>query len=447
MLVFGLLFMFLIPPLQGGDEPNHLLRAYQLSEGNVVSEYVEKSTGGTLPTNLVRFSRMAVAAVRPGDKESKLTPNKLREMASLPDEHSRSTATFSNTAVYSPVAYAPQIVGIWIGRVFRAQPLTLMYLARLSGLVFAVLTISFAISKLPFGKLPFAVAALIPMGISQISVVTADVMVISLTFLTVAMVLHYAYRDQDLSKKNIAVLLALFVLICLTKPAMFPIAIISVLLVRNKAIDRRKVWKLVGVFMAAAVVTTLAWNGLIKDIASFGYSADIKGTSYDQQLHFVAHQPFTYLKVLYESYLTTKFNESVISFYGNFGWLDTPMPLFSVVIGLMVLCLSVFITTQYEGDRLPRWARLAALAGAVGIVIVGATSQYLFYVWVEYKYIFGLQGRYLLPPLLLLIVACLKGRKTFSKAHFTALSARCLQTSAVLLTIAVVVIFMRFFSV
>ena len=32
-LLFGSIFVFLIPPFQSPDEPNHFLRAFQVSEG------------------------------------------------------------------------------------------------------------------------------------------------------------------------------------------------------------------------------------------------------------------------------------------------------------------------------------------------------------------------------------------------------------------------------
>jgi hypothetical protein len=53
---FGLLFLFLTPPMQVPDEPAHFLRAWQISEGNLFADREDNRVGGWMPLSLEKFS-------------------------------------------------------------------------------------------------------------------------------------------------------------------------------------------------------------------------------------------------------------------------------------------------------------------------------------------------------------------------------------------------------
>jgi hypothetical protein len=54
-LLFGLLYVFLTPPIYVADESAHFYRTYQVSEGNFVPENVGNESGGKIPKSLSDF--------------------------------------------------------------------------------------------------------------------------------------------------------------------------------------------------------------------------------------------------------------------------------------------------------------------------------------------------------------------------------------------------------
>ena len=444
--VFGLLFVFLVPPMQGADETNHFLRAYQISEGSFISGYANNSVGGTLPAGIVRFSRVAVWNAGPGNSGDKVVKDDFKNIISIKNDGTRVTATFTNTAAYSPVAYAPRVAGIWLSRFLHLTPFYMSYIVRLSGLLFALPVLLLALRMLPFGRLPFAIIALLPMTMFQLSVISADTVMLPLCFLAIAAVLRYSYRQQDMSKFDIGFLLTIFALLSLTKPGLFPIALLSVAFLSNSFIGRRKAWLLCIATILVSVGATFAWNYLVKDLVTYGSHVDFAGSDSVQQLQFIISHPLGYLRVLYETVFTVKFDILPVGFIGNFGWLDAPLPLAAVITGFVLIAFATFFSSQAEEIRMSRWVRgMAAFAG-LSIFLITATSMYILSNRLRLHWIESIQGRYLLPNALLTIVSFLAGKRTFSKVHFYALAERCLQVAAVLLVVSTIVIAARYYQ-
>ncbi len=132
-LMFGLAMAFVTPPFLVADEPQHLLRAYQISEFEFFSTFRGGKGGGSLPTSIaiicqpyhdVRYSgKIASAELILKTLQIPLRSNEC------------SYYEFPNTAVYSPLAYIPQSIAIGIGRSLHLTTLSLMYLARVANLL------------------------------------------------------------------------------------------------------------------------------------------------------------------------------------------------------------------------------------------------------------------------------------------------------------------------
>lgn len=468
--VTGMAMAFMIPPLQGADEPNHFMRAYQISQGQFLPQNEGPSVGGQLPKNIVTFTSLSLEVVRPGTTLDKLTAEDWQKLASIPnnkhageaasttDELRAATklseaapltagATFSNTAVYSPVAYAPRVITLWATELFGASPLTMMYISRVVGLLVAIAIIAWAIRLLPFGKLPAAIGALIPMSVAQLAVVSADAMVIALAFLAVALTLHLSFRAKPLTGINFIGLLSVFAALSLTKPALFPLAIITLALLANKAIPKRYAIGAVVAVCGAAVIATLAWNSAIQEYAIRGFEADVRGVNYSDQLHFILTQPFEYAQVVVRTLFTERFDPIPQQFIGSFGWLDTRLPYVVVIITFVIIACSILISSLYEKTVMPWWVRLTALVGAIGVAMATFTSQYLLWISVQKSWNDGLQGRYFLPAVPAFIFAFLGGKSVIDEAYYRRLTHKVFLAIALVLIIALVFIAARFYGI
>src|SRR4051812_35126073 len=55
-LIFGICFILLTPPFQVPDEFSHFFRAWQISEGRILSEKTNNRAGGELPLSLEKIA-------------------------------------------------------------------------------------------------------------------------------------------------------------------------------------------------------------------------------------------------------------------------------------------------------------------------------------------------------------------------------------------------------
>ena len=165
--VAGLCFIVGVPAYQGADEPAHLNRAYQVSEGRITAERSGMSVGGTLPVSM---------QVRSGP----LNPER------------RVFVDFRNTAPYPPVSYLPHALALALGRTVSLPPRHLLYLGRVAGLMTALGLGFLAIRITPIAKRVFLMLALTPMAIRQMSMVSADSVTNGVSMLLVAVALRLA---------------------------------------------------------------------------------------------------------------------------------------------------------------------------------------------------------------------------------------------------------------
>lgn len=459
VLLFGLLFIVIVPPMQGADESNHFLRAYQISEGNLVSDYVgqsqggiathlqsfDRNVGGELPSGIVAFTFEAFGRI-PQHGDQKMTRSDFARLRAHNAGEGRTAAAFGNTAAYSPVSYAPQVAAIGVGRLFHASPLMLMYLARLASLAFGVMMLFFILRIMPFGKLPLAVIALLPMTVSQFAIVTADTTAITFGFLAVATTLRFAYRKQDVSPPEVVSLLAIFAVIGFVKPALLPLGLVGLLLLKNQLVRRRKALLMTVGCLLATLICGAAWNLLVKDIVIFGFHMSYPHNDYAAQLSYILHQPLQYVGVLLNTFLTSNLNYVPTSFIGYFGWADTPMPLMGVVAGFSLVSLATFISSLHENVNLPRPVRWLAATALLGVTIFTATYMYLFCNAPKDTFIVGIQGRYFIPALALLPLLFLGAKKVLSRTLYETYTRRCLIGSLVLLFVMTCVTLARYYN-
>lgn len=458
MIFFGLLFAVIIPPMQGADESNQFLRAYQISEGNLTADYVGQSTGGidvviksfdrnvggNLPEGVVDFTQMSFGNL-PFHNEQKTSKALFDKTSRITTGHERKAVAFGNTAAYSPIAYVPSVIGIWIGKLFSDHVIVQFYLARLAGLLVGACALALAVRIMPFGKLPFAVLILLPSMMSQMSIVTADTMTLSVSFLMIATVLRFSYRKGGLSKRDIAILIGLFALLGLARPTLAPMALIALALLRNPAIGRKKALLVAAASLITAITLGALWNLPIKDSVIFAYHLSFPQSDYTTQLSFITHYPWSFLKALGNTLLNNNSNYISVSSAGYFGWADAPLPLYAVVAAFVNLSFALYFASQYVKVSIPKWLRLDATVIIFGILTATAVYMYLFCNAPKASYIFGMQGRYLLPtaPLILLLI---RYRSNFTERLYQRSARTCLYVSVLLLVLSTTVLVARYYN-
>jgi uncharacterized membrane protein len=138
-----------------------------------------------------------------------------------------------------------------------------------------------------------------------------------------------------------------------------------------------------------------------------------------------------------------------ISVIGMFGKLDTPLPLLFVALGYSIVLMAVLVGTDRERDKLPKM--LSAGKIPLNLVILGCSfayiagvylSMYIFSTPPHEKIVTGVQGRYLLPLIPMLVLFTNKSliimrTKVYEKLMIT--------LPVILLISSIVVIYLRYY--
>ena len=253
----GLGMALITPRFAGIDEPYHYLRSWAITDGQLVTERGplpgDVTAGGLcLPTSLVR------------ELYQERTPYLRRQLphwdgtdvlktTTCPD--ARADHRFVDVATfawYSPIGYAPQAVGVGVGRVIGAGVGVQSILARLAALAVYLAMVGLAVAITPRGKWAMVAVALLPASLFQaVTSLSPDGMTIAAVLVVCATALRAADDRPDhlLSNQRVVIeALAGCTLLGLTKPTYLIVAVIYLM-----AVARRRWIVLAPVAIAGAI--------------------------------------------------------------------------------------------------------------------------------------------------------------------------------------------------
>ena len=452
-VIFGVIFVFLTPPFQSPDEQAHFFRAYQISDlhAHGSSEVVDgiRHYGGSIPKSVYQDTLLLKGDIS-GHPNVLFDASNYRKTIGDPLlTHDRQFVAFEGTEIYSPVPYTPQVIGIDIGKIFSLSPLALLWIGRLFNLAAWIGCIYITLRIIPIAKWGVVILALNPLALFQAASVSADALTTGSIFVLIGLLTYFMKRDSRLSVRGLAVICSIAVLIPLMKPTNILLCILIFLLPRNGFSTFKKyILYCSGTFIASLVIM-LAWNysvsNIINDVPEIFQPG--AGVSTHGQVRFIFTHPLNYASNLINNYAVgnTSNGDAVLrSYNGTFGWLDSSIPLWTVLLQANALLLALMYQMG-RGIALFRRQKLLIAAllfvSALGII----TSLYVGYTKVGANYVGGLQGRYFIPISVLLILL-FTGRKIV--LSISEKSMGILMSSATLITLSVtsITLFIRYYG-
>lgn len=270
--VAGLFFIAAVPAYQGADEPAHLNRAYQISEGGLVAERRDDLVGGFLPASM-----------------------KVRHGSLRPDE--RTFVDFRNTAVFPPVPYLPHALAIALGRMLMLPPLILLYVGRIAGLLTSLVLVCVAIRITPVAKHVFVLLALTPMAIRQMSMVSADSVTNGAALLFLAMLLRLSAAPGPLhGGSTIARLVVCSLAISLSKMAYLPLSLLYGICPAARFGGQRRYMIGLVILSGTSAVALVGWMWMIRDLYAPQYIAPDADPG--RQMALIAAHPLRFAHIL-----------------------------------------------------------------------------------------------------------------------------------------------------
>ena len=396
-LLFGLNLAFISPPFSVPDELAHFLRAYHCSQGKLYAHKRDGHTGDDLPSALTE-TYMAIAGQAENDEHFEISWAKIDKAAGIPlDPQRRQFTGFANTALYSPVAYLPQSAAIGAARLSGAAPLTMLYLARVANLIVYLFLASAAVRLAPIHKWTLTLVALLPMSVYLAASLSADAMTLGLSLLVVAVTLNLALGKERPSGRSLLALGVLLVLLALSKQAYVGLAVFVLLIGSKQFSSLGRRWLITALLIALPLAVSAAWNYSLRGL----YTPAFSFVDPQAQLRWILGHPWSYALVLGNAIYQLDGYSYMI---GAFGWLVRHLPLW--IRGTYWAALG--LTAVLDGGRplsLSFRARLVGLGTYVFAFAVMTTFVYLSWDRVGLEAIDGIQPRYFLPivPLLLLL--------------------------------------------
>ncbi len=404
----ALVFTFITPPLQVPDEGNHFLKSYKIAELNFSRQpYSAPTSLVELDSAFVHLHFFAGKKTSSGDITrhlgDRLEPGK-RVRVSPPD--------------YT-LPYLPQALGVFIGKTLNLSPLLLMYLGRIFNLLISGVILFFAIRIIPEFKWILLLLALMPKTIFLLGSLSYDSLTISLSFLTLAVFLYYAYGAvQTLGWKHLAVMGGLILLLLLCKPPYFLLGLLFFLIPPRKF---GKMYKYlmtgIGVVFLAGIVF-IAWPRVSQSLRISGTPAQVEISATgetdredlplirpDEQMRNIMKDVPAYLKMIFRSAFVLHRHYFFNSFVGYLGWVDVELP--EMITWTYFLLLLAGGLLLYEGKvqlNIPRRLLLAVMLFATFLIV--ETAMYLYATRPGRGEVFGVQGRYFIPmaPLIFMLL-------------------------------------------
>lgn len=400
-------FLITMPTFKNHDEYYHWLKAYEVSEGHLMTPNKDGVQGSMMPK--------AVADVMPADWTT-MTYSDVKEKLQVPlDKEDQVLLNPETAAVYSFVQYIPQAVGIALARIFTSNAYLITYSGRIANMLVSVLLLYFAIKIMPFGKKLLLIPAMIPIAIEGFTSLSPDAMTISVSFLYIAYILHLTFGEvKKIDLKQKITLLVMSVVIALCKIVYIPLVGLMLIIPKEKFKNETNKNKILNFCVIAGIALVLNFIWLM--IAS-RYLAQFREGDSKVQVLLALQNPILYIQnLLY----TVNLNGSsyLMSLFGSdLGWGEF-VKLYSIVpYSILAIYLFTSITDEELKDKFKPyqliWIALVAIA-VIGLVF---TSLYVQWTTVGRESIAGVQGRYFLPilPLVMLLLGSILKVKTSYK--------------------------------
>ena len=389
-------FLVTMPTFKNHDEYYHWLKAYEVSQGTLMTPQEDGVQGSMMPEG--------VSKVFPTDW-TKLDYQMMKELLDVKlNEDNKGILNPETAAVYSFVQYIPQATGIALARLVTDNAYLITYGGRIVNMIFALLVLYFAIKLMPFGKKLLLIPAMIPIAIEGFTSLSPDAMTISVAFFYIAYILHLAFGEKEqIGIKEKAILLISSIVIALCKIVYIPLVGLILIIPKEKFKNQGNKNKILNFCVTAgiAVMINLIWLAISSRYLSTFREGDSK-----IQVLLALQNPILYIQNVLYTFNLNGSNYLLSLFGSDLGWGEL-IKLYSIVpYAFLGIYLFTAITDNELKDKFKRyqivWISLVVLA-IVGLIF---TSLYVQWTTVGQTSIAGIQGRYFLPilPLVMLLL-------------------------------------------
>ena len=420
-LLLGILYLIASPLFTGSDEHNHYYRIYEISDGMLVTPVSNKTVGGKLPKSLYStFVNKDKEEINRNIRikykdEIEMSKYQLNEDEKI--QYGKKYATeYSNTALYNPIQYIPQVIGFSIGKLFNLSPFYIGKLGRLFNLLFYIVICSLFLKKLPRLKTFATLVLLSPTLLSNATTLSADAFTNSLIFGFLVMIVNNCYDDRIIELKEKLLYFILSILLASCKIVYLPLIFLLFILPRNRfKSSKQKI-----LFIITCLLSSIAIGALWLKITEPYF--DVYYVNTNLQKNNILNNIIWYLSVVVRTYFK-QFNSLVLNLFVGDNMYHCQLNVYSLIsmVYIVVVIISYFIKEEKDkyNKVLKNWIQ-SVLSYVVMLVILALITTAIYvqctanFIAVNNPVVGGLQGRYYLALVLCVLLVGSKEKIEFN---------------------------------
>lgn len=402
VIVLGLVYSFLIPPYCVPDERAHIDTAYRISNRMLG---VEEIPGADRAYK--RACDIDPSKENTIDISAEVYVELWGELFARAEDETYQIAYTGNVVENATMLnYLPAALGFTAARLLHLSHLSMIMLGRWFNLCVVAFLLWLGIRKAPFGKDVLAVVGLLPMVLQQIASCSYDGLLLGAVYVFASYCLSLVYAKE----KNLFDLLVMFVSGCFVaanKGGVYLPLLGMVLLIfweNRESVLRRLRWAVLAAFPFGLVFLAQFSNRIL------GLFLRTQGDVYREgetlyTLSYFIESPKEFVRI-FQNTLVSRMDYFIQEMTGSrLGRLNVNVPWF-LLVGFVFLIFLCLLRTEEDRDqirirtgyRVYLWFLCAASAGLIMLSMLLAWTQ------VGTDYIQGLQGRYFLPLLIILLL-------------------------------------------
>lgn len=390
-----ILFLFIIPVTKNHDEPYHWFRILDIAQGNYLTQIKDDKPNIEMDENA-----WIIGNQEPEGVKYNFILNSIKNTK----ENGKDTINYEayTTAIYNPVQYISQTLGVLITSLITQNYMLMAYGARFINMIVSIILLYLAIKIMPIGKRGMLISMCFPIAIEGFTSMSPDAITISISYLLIAYVFNLVFnKEKRIQKTDIFILAILSIIISLCKIVYLPLVGLLLLLPKDK-FKTKKQWILtIGIIMGISIIANLIWLGI-----SYKYLLLYKDGNSSGQLGNLIGNPINYIQRVLTT-INVSAGSYIYSLLGcELGWNEFANvgTFFAFIMGVIIVYAN--LTDSTLKIKLTKYQKIILCLIVLAIVGLIFTSLYMQWNEAEDVIIRGVQGRYFIPilPILALLI-------------------------------------------
>lgn len=401
-IIIGITYILVIPPWSTQDGEAHFVTAYAQSSyllGKDVTDNNGKviTEGGV--DNLVFYNpkpgKTAYISYWEGltGKESFVEAN---------------TGTLRKPLTMGHLGYAPQVIGITLGRLMNLSAEQIFLCGRLFALLWYCGIMFWAIRIMPIGKMGMCLIGLLPMTMQQAVSYNYDSVLNGAIFFGIAYLLWIIYEREKVYIKDVIIITVVTVIIAQIKFIYLPICLLGFLISSQKFGGlKKKIGAILSVGVVSIFFMLVKEIERISNIVNPGASSSTMEVVQVYSVSYCIEHPLATWNIVFRT-LRENFSFYVETMIGSrLGWHHEIFIPTVIIMGFVIL-LYVGTLRREEEKYFVGWKEklvsvfiIFCISGLIVFsLLLGEKTD------VTATTIWGIQGRYFLPVLPLILLMC-----------------------------------------